>query len=66
MRDFAGIFPDLQNARHRADYDPNARFSPIDVGSRLDAAVFAIEAFDRTTDLERTGVIALMLAKPWP
>ena len=33
MRDFAGAFPALQEARHRADYDPTVEFLPSDVSS---------------------------------
>lgn len=63
MRDFAGPFPALQDARHDADYDPDARFSPSDVASHVDAAAIAIEAFGGTPSDELADVLALMLVR---
>ena len=61
MRDFAGAFPALQDARHHADYDPAAVFLPSDVSSLIDAAEVAMDAFDRTAPDEQADVLALML-----
>jgi hypothetical protein len=61
MRDFAGTFPELQDARHHADYDPVAVFLPSDVASLVDETEVAMDAFDRTAPDEQADVLALML-----
>jgi hypothetical protein len=61
MKDFADALPLLQDARHSADYDPAARFSPSDVSSIIDSAEVAIDAFDRADVEEKTDVLALMM-----
>lgn len=38
MREFASYFVALQHARHLADYDPGADFSPSSVERLVDAA----------------------------
>jgi hypothetical protein len=63
MRDFAGIFPVLQDARHLADYDPAARFRPSNVSSLIDEADTAMAAFDRVTPEEQADVLALMMVR---
>jgi len=63
MRNFAGIFPDLQDARHLADYDPAVEFLPSDVSSLIDAAELAMAAFDRATPEEQADVLALMMVR---
>lgn len=62
-RDFAGIFQALQDARHRADYDPTVRFLPSEVASRIDAAEVAIEAFNRILADEQADVLALLMVR---
>jgi hypothetical protein len=62
-RDFAGIFPSLQDIRHLADYDPTVRFLPSDVVSLIDSAEVAIEAFDRITADEQADVLALLMVR---
>lgn len=62
-RDFAGVFPTLQEARHLADYDPAVEFLPSEVSSLVDAAGVAIDAFDRINPEERADVLALMMVK---
>jgi len=61
MRDFAGIFPSLQESRHLADYDPAVAFLASDVTSLVDAAEVAMDAFDRAPPDERADVLALMM-----
>jgi hypothetical protein len=61
MRDFAGAFPALQDARHLADYDPSVELLPSDVSSLVDAAEVAMEAFDRCAPDEQADVLALMM-----
>jgi uncharacterized protein (UPF0332 family) len=63
MRDFAGAFPALQEARHRADYDPTVEFLPSTVSSLVDAAEVAMDAFDRVAPEEQADVLALMMVK---
>jgi hypothetical protein len=63
MRDFAGIFPDLQDARHLADYDPAVEFLPSEVSSLVDAAEVAMAAFDRTAPDEQADVLAMMMVR---
>jgi hypothetical protein len=63
MRDFAGAFPTLQAARHRADYDPAAAFVPADVSSLIGEAETAIAAFGRVAPDEQADVLALMMVK---
>lgn len=45
IEDFANHFVDLQIERHRADYDPHARFTRSDVTTAIDTAEAAITAF---------------------
>ncbi len=45
IEDFANHFVDLQIERHRADYDPHARFTRSDVITGIDTAEAAISAF---------------------
>jgi hypothetical protein len=61
MRDFAGIFPLLQEYRHDADYDPAAQFLPSFVSLVVDSAEVAMDCFDRVTPDEQADVLALMM-----
>jgi hypothetical protein len=61
MRNFAGIFPLLQEYRHDADYDPAARFPPSFVADVVDGAEVALDSFDRAATDERADVLALMM-----
>jgi len=63
MRIFASAFPVLQDARHLADYDPQAVFLPADVSSLVSSANAPMEAFDRTAADEQADVLALMLVR---
>jgi len=63
MRIFAGAFPVLQDARHLADYDPQAVFLPADVSSLVSSASAAMGAFDRVAADEQADVLALMLVR---
>ena len=64
MREFASHFVSLQDARHVADYDPGAEFSPSAVEGLLDAAEIAFAAFDGTDPGKQADVLALMLSNP--
>jgi hypothetical protein len=61
IRQFAVLFPSLQEGRHLADYDPAARFAPSDVSALVDAAEVAMDAFDRVAVDEKSDVLALLL-----
>jgi hypothetical protein len=61
IRNFAGTFPALQEGRHRADLDPGVDFSPSDVSDLIDAADFAMKAFDGAQADEKADVLALLL-----
>lgn len=61
LRDFAGAFASLQEARHAADYDPSALFLLVDASSLVDSAEVAMQAFDRASPDERDDLMALML-----
>ena len=62
MREFAAAFPELQELRHAADYDPAATFGALEVRSIIETAANAMAAFDRCPQTERTNVLALLLA----
>jgi hypothetical protein len=64
MRIFAGNFVALQAARHRADYEPAAEFSPSAALGFIASAEIAIAAFGRTDPGEQADVLALMLSNP--
>ncbi len=62
-RDFVGNFPDLQEKRHSADYDPTGRLLPSDVAALVDGAEVAIEAFERIDPDERADILALLMVR---
>ena len=61
MQDFATHFGPLEEARHLADYDPSAVFTPITASAVVDYAQAALQAFDRTSAEEQADVLALMM-----
>jgi hypothetical protein len=61
MRNFANSFLALQQDRHRADYDPHAKFAHSDAVDAVDQAELALQAFDRADADEQADVLALML-----
>ncbi len=61
LRDFAGAFAELQEARQRADYDPSEELALSDVASIVDLAELAIGAFDHVAPEEQVDVLALLL-----
>lgn len=63
MRDFAEIFPALQDLRHLADYDPFVTFDTEEVAQVIQQAEDAIAAFDRVPEAEKSGVLALMMVR---
>ncbi|MCR9068135.1 MAG: hypothetical protein NXH79_04755 [Rhodobacteraceae bacterium] len=58
IEDFGNLFVDLQDDRHRADYDPSAIFTLSDVEGAIDAAEDAIRAFRKTSVKDRRAFAA--------
>lgn len=61
IRRFADTFQQLQDARHRADYDPGARFSKEEALKVLGEAEAAIEALKDVPMLDRRAFAAWVL-----
>jgi hypothetical protein len=64
MRDFAGAFAVLQEARNLADYDPTSVFVLSDSAGLVDAVDVAMVAFGHVAPDERADVLALMIVNP--
>ncbi|TCZ58673.1 hypothetical protein [Roseicella aquatilis] len=65
-RNFTSNFPTLQDARHRADYDPTARFLPSFASALIDAAEVSMDALDRIDAEEKAAVLALLMVRARP
>ena len=63
MRRFAEAFLELQEARHRADYNPDARFFPTEVSTLIGRGEAAMEAFSNIESSEKTDILALMMVR---
>ena len=63
VQNFGTAFGVLQANRHRADYDPNARFYRIHAVSLIDRAENAIQALLSTGELERLELAAAVLLR---
>ena len=63
VQHFGLVFSVLQENRHLADYDPNARFYRDDTLSLIDRAEDAIRAFLSTGELERRELAAVILMR---
>jgi hypothetical protein len=64
LREFARLFVALQEARHRADYDPHAILTHADAIKSVERADSAMQAFGRVPADEQADVLALLLANP--
>lgn len=62
IRDFAIRFIELQDLRHRADYDPDATFEPDEVLQLVSGARVVIEAFNSAPDTERRLLAVYLIA----
>ena len=62
IRAFAIRFIELQDLRHRADYDPEATFEPDEVLQLLGDARFAIEGFSAAPERERRLLAVYLIA----
>lgn len=60
IEDLAASFCDLQEARHRADYDHLARFSKAETVSHIDEAENAIKALAEADEAARDSLFALL------
>lgn len=58
---FTTTFPDLQDLRHQADYDPNVRFQHNFVVARINEASQALAAFQRVDRSEQLDFVTLAL-----
>ena len=63
VQNFGTTFSALQENRHSADYDPNARFSRVYTVSLIDRAEDSIRAFLSTDDPERRELAAAVLMR---
>lgn len=63
MRNFAGTFVMLQEARHAADYDPVMVWTQSDVFDVIDATESAMSALDAAAPDELVDIFALMMVK---
>ncbi|MCE2500900.1 MAG: hypothetical protein J4G13_08570 [Dehalococcoidia bacterium] len=61
IQNFGRAFVDLQNWRHRADYDPNAELIRPDAVSLIDRAEAAIIGFEAVDATERKSFAAHVL-----
>ena len=58
---FAQVFVDLQQARHRADYDPDVSFDKVAATQLIDFAEDAIHRFLRTSARDRRAFAVYVL-----
>lgn len=63
VQDFGTAFSVLQGNRHRADYDPNARFDRRHAVALIDRAEGAIQALLSASDSERRELAAAILLR---
>ena len=61
IRDFANVFVDLQKKRHRADYDPYAVFSKLEVVQGIQEAEKIIGDFVRAPRKDRRAFAVYVL-----
>jgi len=58
VQQFAGVFAQVQDLRHSADYDPNRTFTLLETLEWIDRAEASIEGFMRT-DADERKVVAI-------
>ena len=66
IKDFANMFVQMHEKRHRADYDPDEKFLKSAVSNDIDAVESVIEAFKNTPLRHRRAFAAHVLLKPLP
>ena len=62
VRDFARGFANLQDLRHRADYDPEANFDPDEVLQLLSNTEEVIRGFNAASERERRLLAVYLIA----
>lgn len=60
----ATIAADLQERRHRADYNPTPRFKTADAQLAVTTARNAVDRFNRSSAARRTAFLTLLLCPP--
>jgi uncharacterized protein (UPF0332 family) len=63
IEDFAACFVDMQEARHRADYDPVTRFTRGEVISMIREARAVIEKLGRVASSDRIAFAAFVVMR---
>jgi hypothetical protein len=63
---FSSAFVELQEKRHRADYDPVGRMKTSDAKLAIATAHSAIAKFDRVSEARRKAFLTLLLFPPRP
>ena len=61
IQDFAEKFIDMQEKRHRADYDPQAAFSKVIVDRDIDVVTRRIQRFNRSPFKDRRAFAIYVL-----
>ena len=63
IREFARVFIDMQNKRHKADYDPSSHFAELDVLADIDNVERVIRAFNSAPEKDRRAFAIFILLK---
>lgn len=63
VEDFAALFIEAQDARHRADYDPGSRFTRSEVLVLIKRVEEAISAFHKVPKSDRRAFAAFVVLK---
>jgi uncharacterized protein (UPF0332 family) len=63
VQDFANQFVQMQEKRHRADYDPHEKFYKSSVIADIDAVRVAIQGFEKARVADRRAFAAYVLFK---
>lgn len=66
IKDFANMFVQMHEKRHRADYDPDEKLTKSAVQNDIDAVRAVIEGFQNTSLRHRRAFAAHVLLRPLP
>ena len=61
---FANSVTDLQDQRHRADYDPRARYRTAEVATIIETGRSGVRRFQHSSDATRRSFLTLLLCPP--
>lgn len=64
IQNFANMFVTMQEKRHIADYDPNARARKSQVSTDIDLVEAAIEDFASVSAKDRRAFAAFVMFRP--